>query len=234
MRKRKCFVDGPPATDTFLNHTAGNPNAVAPIGKRKRDAVVRNEAVVRPVPRLSFDIRPSAILWRVRTVVVDSVKRTAERRRAHVRVEVVGVEPPFAHGNTAPAVVLPVLVRRVRAAMDHLRPPLVPQFTRETVCLVDALHSFARFLTLQASARQTARKLDYDLFATVASAKPQQLFVSIAPARPKCNKPPEAGAGMIFRSHCRTSRIGWWWLEARQRWRAVRASSFYRLFGGQK
>lgn len=80
-------------------------------------------SVARLVALLLFTFRPAAICLRIRTVIVDPVKRVALRARAHVAKEIGEALQPFGTDvNAAPAVVRILLpVSRVATPL-HLGP----------------------------------------------------------------------------------------------------------------
>lgn len=99
---------------------------------------------------LLFGGRPSAILWSIRAVVVDTVKRHPARRMPHVGEEIGELKPSLANGDASPAVTGVGGVIRIDAATDHLAPAVVNAAASQSMLLVRArLNYFA----LQASAR---------------------------------------------------------------------------------
>ena len=71
--------------------------------------------------------RPSAILWRIRAVVVDAIKRVLLRWSATNVYEkrLVGLSPPIAHHNSAPAIPCEAAVTGVVASGLHSLPNLI-------------------------------------------------------------------------------------------------------------
>ena len=70
--------------------------------------------------------RPSTILWRVRTVIVDTIKHEARRARAHVSHKCVEVvDPAITDRDAAPAPVpIPWMVG-VQASSFHVAPRII-------------------------------------------------------------------------------------------------------------
>lgn len=135
-----------------------------PVLQRKSLAVKRDLAVVAFVARLLGECRPSAILGRVRAVVVDALKAVHGAFRhyagwfwSHVCVEVLKrVHPAIADADTSRAVVLVRGILWIRAALFDAQPDAV---LRRAMCATGthSVRSHLRSSHLAAKATATAR-----------------------------------------------------------------------------
>ena len=97
---------------------------------------------------------PSAIARLVVSVVVDSVDGQPFGSISHIGIEIGEVKPSLAHGDAATTVKVPVLVPRIRAALNHGGPDIVRRSTdppshsapRLAVCRALLGHAFSSFL----------------------------------------------------------------------------------------
>lgn len=110
--------------DLPVEHGVGDTERVGPVAQWLRHSVMGSEARISPVGVLHSPRGPSAIVRRIRTVVVDAVDRVRPRRAgAHIPEE--GAErgrPFWTHGNAAAAVATVMLVRGVQAPNDDATP----------------------------------------------------------------------------------------------------------------
>lgn len=131
---------------------------------------------------------PSAVVRRIRAVVVDAVKRMAAGRAAsHVgQKRLKRVTPPIAYANTATAIALVVAVAGIGASRFHALPNLVLgcrlALRALAVCFVRP--ALAMFTTQTAAPHRFASAQipgpDRDLSAAVAATQPKTCHAPIA------------------------------------------------------
>jgi hypothetical protein len=132
---RQGTLGRPAALEPFEDYQAADLRLLSPRGEGSAFAAPFNVVVTARVAGLFFLGRPTAILRRVRTVVVDALNRLAWLTRPHVEIERHEVvKPTFAHGDPAPAVVGVRLVFRVVAALLNAAPALVLRSPTPAVC----------------------------------------------------------------------------------------------------
>ena len=88
---------------------------------------------------LLFARRPSAIAWRITTVIVDAIKCFAFWTRAHISKKITEVKPSFAYGNAALAVIRKVFVIWICASLQHSVPAFIStcwRFTSRTIAVL--------------------------------------------------------------------------------------------------
>ena len=105
---RQGMLDGPAESPFPREHGRSADSCHrAPFGKASRVSAEGNHPVTPAIARLSSPIDPAAVLWRVRPVVVDSIKRTSGWPCPHVgqkRLET--VSPSLAHRDAASTVAM--------------------------------------------------------------------------------------------------------------------------------
>lgn len=113
----------PSAIDSRANCCASNSRNLRPLCQGSRLAVRNDFKVTSSVTRLLLPSSPATILWRVVTIVVDSLNCMLCRRTdAHICEEVFKGLPAFADPNSAPTVVRERRTFRVRAALSDIHP----------------------------------------------------------------------------------------------------------------
>lgn len=108
-----------------------------PIAQRHTETVKCNNAIASIVSVLFRICRPSAVIWRIRTVVVDAVNCVARRRpRPHIRPESrKRSAPALAHDNATCAIVRIATTVRVITALFHAVPCSIERIVRLAVAL---------------------------------------------------------------------------------------------------
>jgi hypothetical protein len=82
----------------------------------------RNRPIPRLIPGLLGNGGPSAIFWRVITVVINTVEGLAFRFMSHVGEERLKILPRLAYGYASSAISVIAAVGRLRAASQHVAP----------------------------------------------------------------------------------------------------------------
>lgn len=119
---RESVGHGPSVVEAIPYRLGGDPGVDAPFRERLRDAVERQESIRPRVTHLNCSGRPAAIIWRVRTFVVNAIQRVPHWSLSHIGEEVRELLPTLTHRNTATAVRGIRLVTRVGAPGEHAVP----------------------------------------------------------------------------------------------------------------
>lgn len=124
-RSQQC-VEGPSTLKSCAKAYPAQINSVGPIGQRQRFAAVAHKLRRAAVSCLLAPVRPAAVFWGVRAVVVDAVDAVFRRwARSHVRQEgFERMEPARADRNAAPSVPVVVRVVRIGRAAFHRTPTI--------------------------------------------------------------------------------------------------------------
>lgn len=100
-----------------------NPSFLTGIKKAHSLSLKHDECILCRIPRLYRCGGPSAILFRVAKVIVDTINRVLSARAwSHVYQKVSKVFPPWIYSNPATSVVFVSWVRRILASRYHVRP----------------------------------------------------------------------------------------------------------------
>ncbi len=121
---QRAFIRPPEALHPNMQGPLSNPDDVGPIRQYPGFAVERQGSVLASVATLFCGGRPSAIPRLVIPIVADPLKGVlGSRLRPHVGIECGEVvDPPFADGNPAAAVVVECRIVRDEAPALHLAP----------------------------------------------------------------------------------------------------------------
>lgn len=151
-----------------------------PVGQRQRFALMGQPSNPAAIQRLNSLCGPSAVVWRVGTVVIDAIQRAIWRAASHVRKErQITRAPAFAHVDASTAVVFECrIARRMAAPFGVLPAPILFGFLFPITLTVCAA-GFAGSLTLQAPTRlrvaaSELRQRHGDALPTVAEAVPMR------------------------------------------------------------
>lgn len=110
----RCFHrlgECPPELKSAAHNVIRNAKRFAPLNNRHADTVIFDNTAGRPVASLLFSRSPSAVVWFIVTIIVDSFKCVACCRLfSHVCKEIGKRHPLFAHSDTATSI--PTIVRR--------------------------------------------------------------------------------------------------------------------------
>lgn len=152
-----------------------------------------------PIMRLFQSRGPAAVVWRVRTIVVDALKSQAFRRLAHVLKESGEVLPSVADLDPASTIVFVVPRLWVCASLEHLRPYVPAASVPRTM----ASASDACELSPQASAtvnHAAAQRVHTDVgdSSAVAGQLPNHTSALALIGRSKSYEPSEALTGNVM------------------------------------
>lgn len=130
-----CRSKRPSAHEALTHGAVANASTLGPFGNREREAVMGQPNGRSPIARLSVLVCPSAIVWAVGTVVVDSIYRMlAGWLRPHVSKERIERMPPFADGNASAAVVRVLAVVGIPTTLLHAVPAFIFRRVRFAMC----------------------------------------------------------------------------------------------------
>lgn len=115
-----------------------NAKSFRPLHRSQRYSVMRNANINESVVRLFFSGRPSTILWAIRAVIVDTVKRITQRAIANVGQKVFKNVPSFAYINAAPSITGKRNVFGVVASLFDCLPQTINASSGLTMCAVHA------------------------------------------------------------------------------------------------
>lgn len=123
---RKRQFERPVQFETPMNRPSINADFLGPIGNAK-SLSVEGEHIDRAdhasaIQGLFSRRSPSAILWSVVAIIVNTLKAHVSGRLAHIGEEVGKFFPSFADLNSSTAVVTVIGSRGVGAASDHVTP----------------------------------------------------------------------------------------------------------------
>ena len=151
-----------------------------PLGEGLCFTVVRKKGVVALIVGLFDIVCPAAVRRLVITIHIDSVNGVARRAFAHILKKAGEGLPFFANGNTATAVIRPLMVIGVGTPSFHVAPAVVSSWGLRSVaagCYSVFEVSLRCFFVAQASARfgfstgKTAAK-DSSILSAITSAVP--------------------------------------------------------------
>ena len=143
----------------------------AQLGNASSDSKHCNNSICSRVSVLFLASCPSAVLWRVVSIVVDAVKRLSFRFFTHVCEEVIKLIPPFTNSNSSASIVWKGFVSWIKASSPHCDPNIVNSGTGVSMGsspLRDKLPLQAPAGSRNSSLKHTVKK--HDFFSTVASA----------------------------------------------------------------
>lgn len=108
----------------LIQHLLGNAQFPGPLGDGHPAPVVFQEHIVSAVVVLSLGIRPSAVLWTVISVGVDSVYGQLVRIAVRYRpvMECLEIQPFIADSDSATSISGIALHMGIRASMNHRKP----------------------------------------------------------------------------------------------------------------
>lgn len=119
------FFMAPSVTKPIVDKVAIPAEVSCPLGGSFCDSVGCDEIKPALVISLRGFASPSAIIWAIVSVIVNSVKRFTIRPVAHIDVEVLKSKPPIANRYTSTAVVFVGRIFRVCASLLHAAPYFV-------------------------------------------------------------------------------------------------------------
>ncbi len=164
--------------DSLPDHGMRHAEFVCPIHDALRPSIVRQHNGRALVARLRARQSPSAIIWRVISIVVDAIKRVFWRRTfSHVGEEIGKVTPSFAYGYSTTSIVHKGRVVLPSASVVHLIPRI--EFWRIGQSVFSCRATHARLLSAFLFCVSHLRSLANLLRSTVAPTKPKlQMSVS--------------------------------------------------------
>lgn len=143
------FLNSPVVSNqSAVKRSRKNTKTVGPFSDCLGFTVEGNDLISSSIAKLFRTCGPSTIIWRIRAIVVDPIKRMLGRwSRPHVSVEVLESIPSVANNNSTPSPVVIVPKARIIAALFHVSPDAV------FCCLVHIMRfdSIRRNFFLQAS-----------------------------------------------------------------------------------
>lgn len=174
---RNSSIDRPSVFQSILHEMFSAAQPIAPLRRTEPKAVELDHHVPARVIALFADCRPSAVLARIRAVVVNAVNRVPLRwSRAHVVDErVKAIAPGIAHRDASASVVLELTARLVIAAGAHHVPDVVVRVSRQAVRAMQCLHDLVSIAATRFR-RPAAKRfaVDISLRPAIASARPQR------------------------------------------------------------
>lgn len=197
-------LSGRPSTSNPIHQCSNWKHHVSgPLGNTLGSIVVGEEMIASPVLGLLTARGPSAIIRRVRSVVVNAIQGVTPRRsRPHISQKGCEVNAPsFAHDNAAPAVIRERSVSVTKAAPLRSSPRRVFGRTALAVrgvvrCCLLSIQTAATARWFQC-ARQHSRLHDLDL-AAIATASPHAPAVGIGPNKFHSNQSSESSAAKVW------------------------------------
>lgn len=129
------FIDWPAFSESVAERGDFNSGDLRPFGNRLRLAAISDSSVASTVALLRQPISPPAVLWRIRTVVVDAINRVMFGWAwSHIAQKCHEAIAPFiAHNNTASAIASVRVVIRVVAAPLCATPDYVLRSLRQAM-----------------------------------------------------------------------------------------------------
>lgn len=154
-------IDGPAASESVVDHIARHTKALRPLCDRQREASMRQVSRTSTISSLLCLRGPSAVLRRVRSVVVNALNTGTAWRLAHVVCKRIELTPSLTYGDAAATVVREPRRVRVAASIDKSAPDVMQARMRATVLELwiagagawpDRFHRSTRRLSHQATA----------------------------------------------------------------------------------
>ena len=147
--------------------------------------------------------RPSAIFWRVITVIVDAVERALRWPLTHVGKEIAVIRPAFANCDVSSSVVLELPCVAVAAAVPHMNPRGVRPVVGAPGCLSMLNDTGGKGLLTDASTRRgiAASQMapgDKWFGPAIASAEPVGVAALIRMGKAQCDQLSETLVGYVF------------------------------------
>lgn len=128
-------LNRPSVTQSITDGLSRYPKTTAPLRNRHRLTTIGEVVILSCVAVLLRDCRPTAILRRVRSVIIDTVYRAPIGAIAHIGKEVgERLSPSVADGNATRPVPLVGLVTGAVASRNHLRISVPQVMGRIPVC----------------------------------------------------------------------------------------------------
>jgi hypothetical protein len=140
--------NGPSVPQSVEQCVVVDVDAFGPVGDAHAYAGVGHDFVTPRISTLLSTCRPSAVVRRIRAIVVDAVQAISDRARTHICKKIKERSPAIYDGNSSSAIVIKAIVVRISAALDHVVPD--PYFTFRK--FVFALLTFVEEFSSQAAA----------------------------------------------------------------------------------
>jgi len=170
------FTVGPSGPDSVVHGTLPGVGCLHPLRSRCSNPVVRDESVAPRIPSLLRTSGPATIFGEVPKRVVDPIERCSVRALTHIREKSIEHFPSIADGNTSPAVVLEILIVRVRTSGNHC----LPRYVRSS--FAHAVQGLSRSLEVSARFGVAAKEvptLHNDYSATRTQALPVRIAIGM-------------------------------------------------------
>lgn len=137
LGRSQGFANRPSALEPRLYHGMTEPGSPSPFGERKSNPSVANSPVGSRVAILFRFGSPSAILWAVRAVIVDSLDRVSRRwLSSHICKKALEGFPARTYGDAAASIIFISWVRDPKAARQHIRPRVIFRRICAAMCFV--------------------------------------------------------------------------------------------------
>lgn len=125
---------GPSISKSPIQHYFVYPYPFGPTCNAHGFAVESYQAIYACVSYILLSCRPSAIVWRVVAVIVDTIYLASFRTRSHVGDKVGASMPSVTHRDASSSVPMVPRVLGVRAPIDHGHPCSMLRGARLSVC----------------------------------------------------------------------------------------------------
>ena len=176
------IVFAPSTAQPFVKSVAVNSKSFSPLCNSEGFALMGNSAICPSITHLLSSGRPTTIIRAIAKVIINSFKRHAFLRLAHIRKKIGEIKPAIAEFNPPRAVMFIRRVIWIAATLFYSKPNAVQScstFPMLCVGFVKVLGARATSFTMQASAglRHAGFKVVApNCFSSAAVAKAQTIF----------------------------------------------------------
>lgn len=155
--RTKSGFNAPAASQSFIESVPMNTQFDCPFSNGQAHSIMLDAPIRSSVIRLLFSCRPSAVLFRITTVVVYSLKRHAIGALAHIKNKLLKTFPPFLayFDATRTVILIKLMLRSMASALDILPNGVKAAFAFAVPCvrLVKIFCSCAASFAMQTPTR---------------------------------------------------------------------------------
>lgn len=130
---KKCFLWTPIFDKSMTQSCLVDSNLPGPLRQRMRLTLIGKKYIFPVVVRLGHPSSPSAILGRIGSIVVLTIKCALRWRIAHVRVEVLKLFPSSANFNSPASIIRKSWISRIKTTVKHVLPDIINFLSAHTM-----------------------------------------------------------------------------------------------------